>query len=90
MAEGVRVDVGQAVAAGEVIEPIGDAVRVHVIAVILSEHIAGRNPPVTIGQLEPKLFPLVLPEQLHGFIGQREQTAVAGLRFALIHALLLV
>lgn len=44
----VRIDVGQAVAAGEVIEPIGDTVRVHVVAVVLRKHIAGINPPSPI------------------------------------------
>ena len=35
------IDVGQAVAGGEVFEPAGDAVRVHVIAVVLGKDIAG-------------------------------------------------
>lgn len=62
-------------------------VRVHVVAVVLGKDIAGMNPAVTIGKLQPELFPLVLPEQLHGFGGQRKQAAVAGFGFALINAL---
>ena len=69
VAESVGVDMGQAVAVREVIEPVGDTVRVHVVAVVLGKDIAGMNPAVTIGKLQPELFPLVLPEQLHGFAG---------------------
>ena len=61
VAEGVRIDMGQTVAGGEVFEPTGNAVRVHVVAVVLGEHIAGMNPSVTIGKLQAELFPLVLP-----------------------------
>ena len=52
VAERMRIDVGQAVAGGEVFEPAGDAVRVHPVPVILGEHIAGMQPSVTVCQLE--------------------------------------
>ena len=61
VAEGVGIDMGQTVAGGEVFEPAGNAVRVHVIAVVLGEHVVGMNPSVTIGKLQAELLPLVLP-----------------------------
>ena len=62
MPESMGIDMGQIVAGGEVFEPAGDAVRVHVIAIVLGEHIAGVNPTITIEKLEAELFPLVLPQ----------------------------
>ena len=49
------------VADGEVFELTGNAVRIHVIAVVLGEHIAGMNPSVAIGKLQAELLPLALP-----------------------------
>ena len=49
--ERMGVDVRQIVAAGKVMEPSGDAVRVHVIAFVCSEYKPGVLPPVTIGDL---------------------------------------
>ena len=40
----MRIDVGQAVAGGEVFEPAGNAVRVHVVTVVLGKDIAGSDP----------------------------------------------
>lgn len=69
MAEGVRIDVGQTVAAGKIIEPSGDAVRVHAASIVCCEHKAAVYPPVTIGKLQAELFQLMPPQQLHGFGG---------------------
>ena len=51
MPEGMRIDVGQIVTAGKVVEPAGDAVRIHVAAIVCGEHKAGMLPAVTIGKL---------------------------------------
>ena len=61
MAERMRIDVGQAAAGGEVFEPAGDAVRVHVVTVVLGKDIAGMQPSITVCQLEAELLSLVLP-----------------------------
>ena len=58
----MRIYVGQSVAGGEVFEPAGDAVRVHVVTVVLGKDIAGMQPSVTVCQLEAKLLPFMLPE----------------------------
>ena len=70
MPEGMRIDVGQIVTAGKIVEPAGDAVRIHVAAIVCGEHKAGMLPTVTVGELEPELLPLVLPQKVHGFGGQ--------------------
>ena len=51
MPESMGVDVGQIVAAGKVMEPTGNAVRVHVAAIVCSEDKTGVPPPVTVGKL---------------------------------------
>ena len=61
MAERMRIDVWQIVAAGKTVEPAGNAVRVHPVPVILGEHIAGMQPSVTVCKLEPELLTLVQP-----------------------------
>ena len=53
MPEGVRIDMGKIVAAGEIIEPAGDAVRIHIAAIIRGEYKAGMLPPVSVCNLEP-------------------------------------
>ena len=51
MPECMRIDMGQIVAAGKVMEPAGDAVRVHVAAIVCGEYKSGVLPPVTVGKL---------------------------------------
>ena len=67
VAECMRIDVGQAVAGGEVFEPAGDAVRTHVIAVVLGEYIAGMQPAIAVQHLQTKLLSFVMPQQIHRF-----------------------
>lgn len=62
VAEGVGVDMWQAMAGGEVIEPAGDTVGAHVVAVVLGEDVAGVLPAIAVCKLEPELFPPVLPK----------------------------
>ena len=50
--EGVGVDVGQAVAGREGIQPAGDTVRVHMLPVVLGKDKAGIDPAVPVGQLQ--------------------------------------
>ena len=66
----MRIEMGQIVAAGKVMEPTGDAVRVHVASIVRSEDKAGLLPAVAVGNLEPELFMLVQPQKVHGFVGQ--------------------
>ena len=61
VAEGVGVDMRQIVPAGKVMEPAGDAVRVHVAAIVRREYKSGVLPTVAVGDLEPELFPFVEP-----------------------------
>lgn len=70
--ECVGIDMGQAVTLGEVPEPSGDAVRVHMIPVVLGEYIAGIDPPVTVGKLQPELLKFVLPQKRHCFSRQSQ------------------
>ena len=87
VAERVGIDMGQAVAGGEVVEPAGDAVRAHVVAVVLGEDVAGMLPTIAVCKLEPELFPPVLPKQVHCFLGQRQNTDVAGFGGAVYNTL---
>ena len=70
MPERMGVDVWQIVAAGEIIEPAGNGVRVHVIPIVCGEDKPGVLPSVTVGNLEPQLLPLVQPQKIHGFSWQ--------------------
>ena len=87
MPEGVRVDVRQIVTGRELPEPTGDAVGVHVLAVVLGEHKAGIHPSVPVGDLQSKLFPFMQPEQIHGFGGKVQIANIAGLGIAQVNAL---
>ena len=72
VAEGVGVDVGQAVALAELAEPVGDAVGVHGAAVLLGEQEAL---VLVVGFEDGLLFLLplaVLPQQLHGLGRHRD------------------
>ena len=62
VSERVGIDMGQAMAGGEVIEPAGDTVGAHVVAVVLGEDVAGMLPAIAVCKLEPELFPPVLPK----------------------------
>ena len=46
MAERMGIDMGQAVAGGEIFEPAGYAVGTHVVAVVLGEDVAGMPDPM--------------------------------------------
>ena len=48
MPERMRIDVGQIVAAGKIVKPAGDTVRVHITSDIRREHKTGVLPPVTM------------------------------------------
>ena len=85
----MRIDVGQIVAGGEVLEPAGDAVRVHVVTVVLGKDIAGMQPSVTVCKLEAELLPFVLPEEIHGFSWQRQISDVTCLCAFFKHTLAL-
>lgn len=69
VAEGVGVDMGQIVAGRKFGKPAGDYIRAHRLTIVLSEHKAGIYPPVPVG----KLFPLMLPQELHRFRGQGQK-----------------
>ena len=89
MTEGVGVDMGKPVAAGEVIKPAGDAVRVHVFPAVRGKHIPAVYPAVTVGDLKPELFPLMLSQKLHGFPGQLQVADIACFGGPFINALAL-
>ena len=86
VAESVGIDMGQIVAAGKVMEPTGDTVRVHIASIVRGEDKAGMPPPVAVGDLEPELFPLVEPQEVHGFNGEIQIADIAGFGIAQIGA----
>ena len=78
MPERMGGDVWQIVAAGEIIEPAGDTVWVHVITIVRGEYKPGVLPPVTIGNLEPQLLPFMQSKQIHGFCRKLQIPNVTG------------
>lgn len=85
MPESVRVDMRKIMTAGEVIKPTGDAVRVHMFSVVLSEHIPCIVPSITICYLQPELLPSVLSQKAHCFGWQGKISCVACFRSAFIY-----
>lgn len=49
--ESVRVDMRQAMTKGKFLQPASDAVRVHMLAVVLGEHIAAVCPSISVCNL---------------------------------------
>ena len=49
--ESVRIDMRQAMSKGKISQPAGDAVRVHVLAVVLGEHITAVCPSISVCNL---------------------------------------
>ena len=79
MTEGVRMDMRQIIRLAELVEPVGDAVGIHTVSVLLGKHVSAVYPSVIQDRPQPLLLGLVLFQQFHRFWSELERAAPAGL-----------
>ena len=89
MPEGVGMVVWQIICCAELVQPIGNAVRVHDRAVILCEKKTGVLPNVRMEEFCAQLLGSILFEKSHGFRRKADHARTAGFGRTYINTLIL-
>ena len=87
MTEGMGMDMGQIISSAELVQPIGDTVRVHDRPVVLGKEKAGVLPNIRMAHFDTQLLGSILFEKRHGFRREADCTRTAGFRRTYINTL---